>query len=181
MSDAKNEAVEALGNLLNPTDEEETATTEKPEELETEVTEVETPDESTEETDEDKPGKDWKATARLWQDRSKANKAAADELPKVQEKLEASKKELAEQKKATADAQASLLRYKIATKYAITEEHMELFLTGSDEETLERQAAALSERTVKTPRPDRAQGNRNGSGATTNKQRFADTLSQLGL
>ncbi|TKT03439.1 hypothetical protein [Streptomyces lasalocidi] len=167
------ETIEALGELVNPQENNE-------EESKKEVAEPEAPKETPaqeEEADDDtKPDTDWKAASRKWEDRAKANKAAADELPKVTAKLEAATKELAEQKKATQDAQAELMRFRVAAKYAITEEHMNLFLTGSDEETLEKQAAALSERTPKTPRPDRAQGNRNGSGATSNADAFAAAL-----
>ncbi|MET7741985.1 hypothetical protein [Streptomyces sp. NPDC005385] len=174
MSDNKTESIEALNSLVNP-DETETA---KPEDEVTTETEVSTeaPAQEEETEDEDKPETDWKAAARKWEKIAKSNKTAVDELAKANTTLETSKKELAEQKKATADAQAALTRYKVASKYAISEEHMNLFLTGSDEETLEKQASALSERTVKTPRPDRAQGNRNGTGATSNADAFAQAL-----
>ncbi|MFE9497270.1 hypothetical protein [Streptomyces collinus] len=176
----KNEAINALGNLVNGT-ENETETEVKEEEAPKTEEPVENPAQDEEESTDEKAETDYKAESRKWEARAKANKAAADELPKMTEKLESVRKELAEQKKATESAQAALTRYKVASKYAVSEEDMELFLTGSDEETLEKQAAALSERTAKTPRPDRAQGNRNGSGATTNRQRFADVLADIGL
>ncbi|MFK0057992.1 hypothetical protein ACIQTN_01985 [Streptomyces werraensis] len=184
MSDAKNEAVTALDGLVNPDNETETET---PEEEVKETTSEETPEtpaqepEENEEEEDEKTETDWKAAARKWEKLAKNNKAAVDELDKTTRRLETIEKELATQKKATEQAQAALMRYKVAAKYAISEEQAELLLTGSDEETLEKQAAAISDRTVKTPRPDRAQGNRNGTGAMTNKQRFANTLSELGI
>jgi hypothetical protein len=178
MSDTKEETINALDNLVNGGNETETEVKEE----EAPKTEEPTENPAQDEEPKDEKGEtDYKAESRKWEARAKANKAAADELPKITEKLETAKKELAEQKKATETAQAALTRYKVANKYAISEEDMELFLTGSDEETLERQAAALSERTAKTPRPDRAQGNRNGTGAATNRQRFADAMGELGL
>ena len=48
---------------------------------------------------------------------------------------------------AAAQAQAEALRWKIAAKHQITDEDAELFLTGTDEETLTKQAERLSQRT----------------------------------
>lgn len=65
----------------------------------------------------------------------KAQKAAKDAVDAVQAKD-------AEIAKATADA----LRWRIAARNGITDEDAELFLTGSDEDTLTRQAERLAER-----------------------------------
>jgi hypothetical protein len=188
MSDVKQETVEALGTLFPEAKDEKNEETEKSEEAkpkeDEKTTEVETPKESEKEkeTNTEKSDVDhWKAEARKWEARAKENLGASDELTKTTEKLEKVSKELAEQKKATETAQAELKRYKVAQKYGISDDLTELFLTGSDEETLERQAKALSDRAVKTPKPDRAQGNRNGSGSISNQERFADVMGQFGF
>lgn len=46
-------------------------------------------------------------------------------------------------------ARAEALRYRIATKFGISDEDADLFLTGSDEETITRQAERLAERDKK--------------------------------
>lgn len=181
MSDVKTETIEALSGLFPENDKEKTVETEP--KADNKTTEEKAPEtEKEKETNTEKTDVDhWKAEARKWETRAKENGTATTELTKTNEKLEKVSKELAEQKKATETAQAALTRYKVAHKYGISDELTELFLTSSDEETLEKQAKALSERTPKTPKPDRAQGNRNGSGAITNAERFADTMSALGF
>lgn len=182
MSDVKNETIEALGTLFPDAKDEQNEETEP--KADEKTPEVEAPKESEKEkeTNAEKSEVDhWKAEARKWEARAKDNGTATAELTKTTEKLEKVSKELAEQKKATETAQAALTRYKVASKYGISDELTELFLTGSDEETLEKQAKALSERSSKTPKPDRAQGNRNGSGAVTNAERFADVMGTLGF
>ena len=54
-------------------------------------------------------------------------------------------KSQAEQRAAKAEAEA--LRWKVAAKHGISDEDAELFLTGTDEETLTKQAQRLGERT----------------------------------
>ncbi|MDQ0793563.1 hypothetical protein [Streptomyces sp. B1I3] len=171
MSTENTEAHDALNTMLNgeESNEVETQETETTEEV-TEENEVA----ETEETDDNKFTKEYveglrKEAAKHRVD-AKETKEALEELKKT------SKAELAEKTKAIEEANLALTRYKIAAKYSVSEEHTELFLTGSDEETLEKQAAALNERTVKTPKPDRAQGNRNGNGATSNAELFANAL-----
>lgn len=74
----------------------------------------------------------------------------------------------AEVQEARADAEkanAELLKYKIAGHHKITdEEDIELFLTGSDEETLTRQAERLAARSSgpKNPQPDHSAGPKQG-------------------
>jgi hypothetical protein len=180
MSDTKTEAIDALGTLFSDANDEKNQETEPKDDKATEVKASENPAQE-KETEAEKPEVDWKAEARKWEARAKNKDDASTELSKTTQQLEKVSKELAEQKKATETAQAALSRYKVASKYGISDELTELFLTGSDEQTLEKQAKALSERTVKTPKPDRAQGNRNGSGAITNAERFADTMGALGF
>lgn len=178
MSDTKTEVVEALGTLF-PEAKSDEAKAQEENTAEEKVTENPAQEK---ETDSKESETDWKAEARKWEARAKEKGEATAELTKTNEKLENVRKELAEQKKATETAQAALTRYKIAQKYGISEELTELFLTGSDEETLEKQASALAERpAIKTPKPDRAQGNRNGSGSVSKVEQFSDMMSNLGF
>ena len=153
----------------------------------TTATEAETPAEpaqaeqespQTEETD-------WKAEARKWEQRAKENRSAADELAAIKEAqktdaeraAEALTKAQAEAKQATAE----LLRYRTAAAHGITDaEDIELFLTGADEETLQRQAKALAARNAasagpRAPRPDPNQG-RSGDSAATTAEQFGAAL-----
>jgi hypothetical protein len=55
-------------------------------------------------------------------------------------------KRLAELEKEAASARSEAIRYRIAAKFQVSDEDAELFLTGSDEESLTKQATRLSER-----------------------------------
>jgi hypothetical protein len=48
-------------------------------------------------------------------------------------------------------ARAELLRYRVASRFGIADEDIELFLTGTDEETLTKQAERLAERSSTKP------------------------------
>jgi thioesterase domain-containing protein len=93
---------------------------------------------------------DWKAKAREWEKRAKENKSAAEKLAEIEEanKTEAQKaaERLAAAEKDAAAARAEALRFRIASKFSIGDEDADLFLTGTDEETLTRQAERLSAR-----------------------------------
>lgn len=98
----------------------------------------------------------WKQKAREQEKKAKENVAARmelDELKKAQlsneEKLAA---ELGEAAQRAARAEAEAMRWRIAAKHGISDEDAELFLTGSDEETLSRQAERFKELAVKTPK-----------------------------
>jgi len=98
----------------------------------------------------------WKQKAREQEKRAKENAAARlelDELKKAQlsteEKLA---QELGEAAQRAAQAEAEAVRWRIAAKYGISDEDAELFLTGSDEETLARQAGRFKELAVKPPK-----------------------------
>lgn len=95
-------------------------------------------------------------------ERKRANAAERDKksLQQRLDELEAeklSKEERAEKErdqalKEAAEARAEALRYRIATKFHISDEDADLFLNGTDEETLTRQAQRLAEReTEKQP------------------------------
>ena len=96
------------------------------------------------------PEIDWKAKAREWEKRAKENKTAADELASIREAQKSDAEKQAERVAALeTEAQAArveALRFKVAAKHGIADEDAELFLTGSDEETLTRQATRLVER-----------------------------------
>jgi hypothetical protein len=115
---------------------------------------------------------DWKAKAREWEKRAKENKSAADELVALRQaqmsESERTSARLVELEREAQTARSEALRYRVATRYGIGDEDAELFLTATDEETLERQAKALAERTIAAPppttapapRPDLTQGAR---------------------
>jgi hypothetical protein len=116
---------------------------------------------------------DWKAKAREWEKRAKENKSAADELVALKQaqmsEAERTAARLAELEREAQTARSEALRYRVATRYGISDEDAELFLTATDEDTLERQAKALAERsasvsstpsTAPAPRPDLTQGSR---------------------
>lgn len=131
---------------------------------------------------------DWKAEARKWESRAKENAEARKELDSIRDaqKSEAEKAadRVAAAEKSAADALAELLRFKVAGKHGITDpDDIELFLTGSDEETLTRQAQRLSDRNAEAsqprrPLPDPNQG-RSTQGATSTADQFAAALSDV--
>lgn len=112
------------------------------------------------------------ATSRL----SEIEKAQLSDLERAQA-------EATEAKAAAAKASADALRFRIAAKHSITDEDAELFLTGSDEETLTRQAARLVERTpaASSPKPDLTQGGKGEPHALNGDPLLDDLKSKLGI
>lgn len=105
--------------------------------------------------------------AAKYRTEAKANAEAARKLAEIEEanKTEAEKQaeRVATLEREAAQARAEALRFKIASKYGVTDEDADLFLTGTDEETLTRQAERLAARAEdaakpRTPRPDPMQG-----------------------
>jgi len=92
----------------------------------------------------------WKQRSRENERQAKANADAAKRLAEIEEaqKSEAQKTadRLAAAEKDAADARREALRLRVAAKHGIGDEDADLFLTGSDEETLTRQAQRLSTR-----------------------------------
>jgi hypothetical protein len=95
----------------------------------------------------------WKQKSREQEKKAKENAQARmelDELKKAQlsneEKLAA---ELGEAAKRASRAEAEAMRWRIAARHGISDEDAELFLTGSDEETLARQAERFTQLAVK--------------------------------
>lgn len=93
---------------------------------------------------------DWKAEARKWQARAKENKSAADELAQYRQsqmsEAEKTAARLAEAERSAEEARREALRFRIATRFKVSDDDAELFLTGADEETLTRQAERLAAR-----------------------------------
>lgn len=78
---------------------------------------------------------------------AKALKARLDEIESAQLSESEKAKKRAEEAEARAlAAEAGALRWRIAAKYGISDEDAELFLLGTDEETLTRQAERLASR-----------------------------------
>lgn len=130
-----------------------------------------------------------KGHSRKWEDRAKENYEARQELDKVRkaqmsdeerraEEVAATEKRAKDAEERAEKAALDVLRYKIATRHGISDEDAELFLTGSDEETIAKQAERFTAtRSSSTgPRPNPAQGKRHGSGPSTPKDAFGDFL-----
>lgn len=135
------------------------------------------------------PGK--KALSEERNARKAAEKAAAtlqaqlDEIKKSQmSDLEKAQTTAQEFQQAAEQARAEALRWRIAAKHGISDEDAETFLTGSDEETLTRQAArlsALNTTAPATPKPDLSQGGR-AQAPALNSDGLEDALrSKLGI
>ena len=120
--------------------------------------------------------------------RKAAEKAAADlqkqldEINRANESaLERAQREAKEAQEAAAKATADALRFRVAAKHGISSEDADLFLTGTDEATLERQAARLVERTPTSPLPDPTQGGQ-GTPPALNSNALEQALkSKLGI
>ena len=139
-------------------------------------------------------GTDWKAKyeetiaeSRKWEERSKANAEAAKRLSEIEDAQKSESERAADRiaaaEKAADDARREALRYKVATKFGVSDEDAELFLTGADEETLARQAERLASRSAeasapRSPKPDPNQG-RSGQGAASTADQFAATVGGL--
>ena len=112
-------------------------------------TDTSTTTKPTDETSE-KPEIDWKSHARDWEKKAKANADAATKLEALEESQKSETQKLADAKIAAetdaTNARAEALRWRIAAKNGISDEDAELFLSGTDEATLTKQAERLSER-----------------------------------
>lgn len=129
----------------------------------TEATETAPVTESTEATEGQKPTETvefWKEKAREQEKRAKANADAAKRLADIEESQKSGAQKAADRiaalEKQAADSAREALRFKVASKYGISDEDADLFLTASDEETLTKQATRLADR-VDT---QKKQGNR---------------------
>src|SRR5690625_1341850 len=104
-----------------------------------------------------------KALTKEREARKQAERQAAAYKKKLDDAAKANMSDLeraqAEAKAASERAEAAerdVLRYRIAAKHGISDADADLFLTGSDEETMAAQAARYAElnNTPTTPRPD---------------------------
>ncbi len=123
------------------------------------------PDDNNATNSDSKPEVDWKSKAREWEKRAKANAEAASKLSALEESQKTESQKLADSvtaaKQEAAEARMEALRYRTATKFGITDEDAETFLTGTDEETIVRQAQRLVVlQKPGTPQPDPSQGSR---------------------
>lgn len=112
--------------------------------------------------------------------RSAAEKQAAALQKQLDDIAAANLSDLEKAQKAAADAQAAAdkatteaMRLRVAAKHGISDEDADLFLTGSDAETIEKQAAALVARTSNGPKPDLSQGAKGAPAGTSPEQDFA--------
>jgi hypothetical protein len=91
----------------------------------------------------------WKQKAREQEKRAKENSKAAERLAEIESanKTEAEKvaERIAGLEADAAAARVEALRFKVASQYGIDGDSAELLLTGSDEETMTRQAKALKQ------------------------------------
>lgn len=116
---------------------------------------------------------DLKAKARRFDEIEAANKTEAQKLADAKAAAEAERDQ----------AKAEALRLRIATKHGISDEDADLFLTGTDEETLTRQAKRLAARNEeagrpRAPKPDPNQG-RPSRGSSSTADQFAASIGGL--
>jgi hypothetical protein len=123
--------------------------------------------------------------AAKYRTEAKANADAARKLAEIEEANKSEQQKLAERlaelEREADQARAEALRFKIASKFGVSEEDAELFLTGTDEETLTRQAERLAARSEDTgkprpPKPDPNQG-RHQHGTASTADQFAAAIS----
>jgi hypothetical protein len=105
---------------------------------------------TTEQETETKPAETvdfWKQKAREQEKRAKENAAAAKRLAELEESQKSEAEKAADRIKQleteAESARRDALRFKVASEFGIASERAELLLTGSDEETMRRQAEAL--------------------------------------
>lgn len=119
---------------------------------------------------------------------AKNNSDAAKKLAEIEDankseiERAASRAETAERERD--EARAEVMRLRVATKHGISDEDADLFLTGTDEETLTKQAQRLAKRAEdsgkpRPPQPDRNQGRSSGGGTSTADQFAAAIQSAL--
>jgi hypothetical protein len=113
--------------------------------------------------------------------RKAAEKSAADFKKRLDEieaanlsDLEKAQRQAQEAQEAATRATADAARFRIAARHGINDEDADLFLTATDPETLERQAAALVARTPTGPKSDPSQGAKGSAGAKTTADSFAE-------
>lgn len=119
-----------------------------------------------------------KGEVRKFISEAKANEKRLKQLGEERmsdlEKAQAAAKEAQD---AAAKATTEALRWKVAAEFAIAAEDAEVFLTGTDEDSIRKQAQRLAElATAKgptTPKPDLSQGAKGTPSQATPAQKFA--------
>lgn len=100
---------------------------------------------------------DWKAKfeeqkqhSRRWESRAKENASAAEKLAELEKaqmtEAEKANQRLVEAERKAQEAEARAIRYQVATEKGLSKDDADLFLTGTDAETIARQADALTQR-----------------------------------
>lgn len=117
----------------------------------TETTEVETSGEAVVKKD-----TDWKAEARKWESRAKANYSAVEKLQTLEDEkkseLEKAQDKAAQALKEAEDAKREAARFRVAASNGIGDEYFDL-LTGSTEVELTAQAEKISQLIASTKTP----------------------------
>lgn len=122
----------------------------------------------------------WKALARKHEQRSTSDMERIKQL-EDDSKTEADKvaERIAALEAANAKATADALRLRVAAKHQISDEDADMFLTATDEETLNAQAKRLSERNAETKRQAtvvEGEGNQSTNTGGSEMREFASNL-----
>lgn len=129
---------------------------------------------------------DWKAEARKWENRAKADHEAAKNWREFEQsqksEVEKMSDELARYKAEASEASSKLLKFEVASQKGIPAEALDL-LTGSNREELESAADKLlsliaDQSKPNTPKPDVNQGKPSTGGSSTGDQ-FAAALASI--
>lgn len=124
---------------------------------------------------------EWKQHARTWEQRAKSNQDAAKKLAELEEEgkseLQKAMERAESAEKERDEAVLKAMRLSIASAHRISVEDAELFLNGTDEETLTKQAEALARRTAPKPPESPGQGvGGDGAGSKTAAESWAKSL-----
>ena len=151
----------------------------------TEGTETAAPEASAD-TPPETPEVDWKAKAREWEKRAKANAKAAEQLASIEEaqKTEQQKlnERLEEAERLSAERATNLLRLSVAVAKGVPADLVDR-LRGDSEEELSADADALLARlnAAPSPKPDPSQGAKPGDVALNGDPLLRDLKSKLGI
>ena len=124
---------------------------------------------------------EWKKHSRTWEDRAKANQDAAAKLSELEEQDKTELQKILERAEAAEKerdaAVMAAMRLRIATEHSISAADADLFLNGTDEETLTRQAEALAQRQAPKPPESPGQGiGGDGAGSRSAAESWAKSL-----
>lgn len=125
---------------------------------------------------------DWKAEARKWEDRAKANKSAAERLAEIEEASKSAEQKAAERLEA-AERKAADLEQKADRAEVAAEKGVPVALiSGGTRAEMEASADALIAfrgNTPSTPKPDLSQGPQGGGAKPSTAQQFAEQLADF--